>query len=368
MNRVSFRRAVLACGAESKGVFSLAKGRNLFVSRDFGNLEEYGNFSKYQKDIRRNIGKLNIEPALIACDMHPGYNSTIFAEELKSKSRRLVKIQHHHAHIVSCMAENNLKEKAIGVAFDGTGYGTDGAIWGGEFLVSTLKDFKRAAHLKYVPMPGGDKAVVEPWRMAAVYLNDAFGDNFLRLDMPFTKKICTRDWKLLKHLVDKNINSPKTSSVGRLFDAVASMLLRIFKVSYEAEAAIKLQECAEDAKDENGIYKYSIVKKDSLIIDPQQMIKGIVRDIKNGIDGSTIASKFHNTIAEMVGDICALLKISAKTNKIVLSGGVFQNRLLTKKILTILKRRGFNIYTHKQFSTTDAGVSIGQAMIAAARS
>lgn len=364
----NFKYPILACGAESKGAFSIAKGRDLFVSRDFGSLGDYNNLSKYEKNIKKDLKRFDIKPAIIACDMHPDYNSTTFAEELKIKDSRLIKVQHHHAHIASCMQDNNLKGEVIGIAFDGTGYGTDNGMWGGEFLISSLKDFKRAAHLKYLPMPGGDKAIMEPWRMAAVYLWDSFGDNFLNLGTPFTKKIKLKDWHLLRYIVARSINSPLTSSIGRLFDAVASMLILILKVNFEAEAAIRLQEFAERAGNEKGGYRYNIVKeKEGHIIDLKEMIREIARDIKAGVKDTVIAAKFHNSIAWLISDICVRLRRLNKINRVVLSGGVFQNRLLTERAIKMLRELDFDVYAHKRFSPSDAGISVGQAVVAGAR-
>ncbi len=367
MEGYDFKKAILACGAESKGVFSLAKGRNLFISKDFGNLGDYRNFSRYKSDIKKNISAHDIKPKLIACDMHPEYSSTLFAEELTGRTGRIERVQHHHAHIASCMVENRLKGKVIGVAFDGTGYGADGAIWGGEFFLSTLKDFKRAAHLEYIPMPGGDKVVSEPWRMAATYLWHTFGRDIHEIDIPFTNSIKKREWQMLNHLIDKGINAPLTSSMGRLFDAVAAMLFSISKVGHEAEAAIKLQGSAERAPREEGRYKYKIKKDDVLIIDTREVIKGIVKDIRAREECPKIASRFHNTVAAIVVDVSRRLRRLERTASVVLSGGVFQNKLLTEKVRAGLIGEGFDVHTHKILPTTDAGIPVGQAVIADAR-
>jgi len=364
MDGYDFKKAILACGAESKGVFSLAKGRNLFISKDFGYLGDYHNFSRYKRDIKKNISTLDIKPKLIACDMHPEYSSTIFAEEFIGRAGRIERVQHHHAHIASCMAENRLKGKVIGVAFDGTGYGMDGAIWGGEFLVSTLKDFKRAAHLEYIPMPGGDMAVSEPWRMAVAYLYHTFGGDLHKINIPFTKSVEKKEWQMLKYLIDRGINAPLTSSMGRFFDAVAAILFSISKVDREAEAAVKLQGSAEAVSREEGTYKYKIKKDDALIIDTREVIKGIVKDIKAREERPKIASRFHNTVAAMVVDVSRRLRSFERTASVVLSGGVFQNKLLTEKVRDGLIVEGFDVYTHNILPATDAGISVGQAVIA----
>ncbi len=211
MVKRNFRKTIVACGAESKGSFCIAKGRNVFISKEFGNLSDYGNLSRYEKAIKRDLKRLGIRPDIAACDMHPDYNSTELAQALKRDGAKLVEVQHHHAHIASCMYDNGLSGEVIGAAFDGTGYGPDGAIWGGEFIISSFKRFKRAGHLKYLPMAGGDKAVTEPWRMAAAYLTDSFGDKFLNLNIPFTKRIKAKEWRLLRYAIDRGINSPPTN-------------------------------------------------------------------------------------------------------------------------------------------------------------
>jgi len=357
-------KIILALGAESKGVFAILKGKELFVGKDFGNLADYANFARYEKSLKR----IGVKPDIVACDMHPGYNSTELAEELGAKGAKIIRIQHHHAHIVSAMADNALKGSVIGLAFDGTGYGTDGAVWGGEFLQATTKGFKRLAHLQYIPMPGGDMAVAEPWRMAGVYLKAAFGDKFLNIGIPLTKRLNKKKWRILDSMVARGINSPLTSSMGRFFDAAASLTLSIMKVKNEAEAAIALEREARKAAGERGGYKYSTQKtKEGYIIDPKNIIKSIVGDIRSGNSPAIIAAKFHNTVADMAVSTALKLSKSAKTKKVVLSGGVFQNKILTTKITEALKANGLSAFQHRDIPATDAGISVGQAIVARAR-
>jgi hydrogenase maturation protein HypF len=361
-------KIILGCGAESKGVFSLSNGDALFTSKDFGSLSDYGNFSRYKRRVAEALKRLGSAPEVISCDMHPGYQSTEFAQGFSGGGPRIVKVQHHHAHIASCMMENAVKGRVIGVAFDGTGYGPDGAVWGGEFLLASIRDYKRAAYLKYIPMPGGEMAVTEPWRMAAAYLEDAFGPDLLKIDIPLTGNIKAGEWAVLRHMIDNRINSPMTSSMGRLFDAAAAIILGVPRVSFEAEAAIKLQRAAEKAPDEEKSYAFGVKRSGALVIDASGIIKGIVGDLISGADKSAAAARFHNTVAKIITDICGRLRKSAKTKKVVLSGGVFQNSLLTNKAAAMLKKAGFNVYTHKLYSTTDAGISLGQIGVAGARS
>lgn len=365
MKKRRVRETVLALGAESKGVYALQKGRRLIVSRDFGDLADYDNFSRFEKAVKRELKRSS--PGIIVSDMHPGYNSTDLAEEIMPDSARLFKVQHHHAHIASCMRDNDLKGRVIGVAFDGTGYGPDGSIWGGEFLISTFKSFKRAAHLEYLPMPGGDKAVAEPWRMAAAYLQNSFGDKFLDLKIPFVRRLNKDDWHKLKYAVERKINSPLTSSVGRLFDAVSSIILCIFKVNFEAEAAIDLQKSAQEAFGEKGRYKNNVIRRKGIyVIDVKEMIRGIVRDIEDGIGPPIIAARFHNSISNIILTVCRSLRRESGIKRVAFGGGVFQNRLLFKKALALLNHSGFDLYTHRAFPATDAGISVGQAAIALA--
>jgi hydrogenase maturation protein HypF len=357
-------KVILAVGAESKGVFAVLKGKELFVSKEFGNLADYRNFARYEKNLKR----IGAKPDVVACDMHPGYNSTGLAEEIGARGAKIVRVQHHHAHIASAMADNALKENVIGLTFDGTGYGTDGAVWGGEFLRATAKGFKRLAHLKYIPMPGGDMAVVEPWRMAAAYLKDAFGDKFLNIGIPLTKRIDKKRWRILDRMAARGINAPLTSSMGRFFDAAASLVLSILKAKNEAEAAIALESEAQKAVDERGKYGYSVLKtKEGYIIDPKNTIKSIVRDIRSGKSRPVMAARFHNTVADMAVTMALKLGKTAKTKRVALSGGVFQNRILTAKITAALKESGLSVFRHSGIPATDAGISVGQAIVARAR-
>lgn len=365
MKRHRFKKAILACGTESKGVFSLAKGHNFFMSRNFGNLLEYKNFLDYKRAMKRDLRRMAITPDIIAHDLHPQYNSSILAKEIKKDDTLLMGIQHHHAHIASCMFDNGLDEKVIGVALDGTGYGLDGKIWGGEFLISSPADFERVAHLRYIPMPGGEAAIKQPWKMAAAYLRHSYGEGFLDDGAPFTKMIRKKDWQIVNKMVSKGINSPLTSSAGRLFDAVASMVMGIFEVSHEAEAAVKLEQLAWEAADIKSLYRIDISKEDGkFIIDPAVTIKSLLKDMKSGVDSPTVAARFHNTIAKMICDMCKRIKKKSGIKKVALSGGVFQNRLLTEKAHAMLREDGFEVFTHRRFPVTDAGIAAGQAFIA----
>ncbi|HEA46944.1 MAG TPA: carbamoyltransferase HypF [bacterium] len=366
---------VLACGGELKNTFCLTRGRYAFLSQHIGDLKNWESLRFYERSLEHFKRLFSIEPGIIAHDLHPEYLSTKYAVQLKHDMRyaicdmRLIGVQHHHAHIISCMVDNGVKGKVIGVAFDGTGYGTDGKIWGGEFLIADYRDFKRAGHLKYIPLPGGDKAIEEPYRMAISYLYQTLGKDFQKLKLDFNRKWNKNKVQILLKMIDKDINSPLTSSMGRLFDAVSS-LIRICDISsYEAQAAIELQQEAEKvtgSRLQATGYKYKIrEEKGIFIVDTRPIILGIVEDLKKKVAEPIIAAKFHNTVAEFTLDVCKRLKKKTGIDRVALSGGVFQNRLLLDKTLEKLRKNSFICYTHSRVPTNDGGISLGQAVIAA---
>ena len=368
-----FPLQVLGCGGELKSTFCLIKGKQALLSSSFGDLKSMETGDIYKKSIERYEKRHKITPKIIAHDLHPEYLSTKYANKLKTQNSKLqtIGVQHHHAHIVSCMVENGVKGKVIGVAFDGTGYGTDGKIWGGEFLIADYRDFKRVAHLKYIPLPGGDMAIKEPYRMAISYLYQTLGNDFKKLKLDFNRRWDKDKIGILLQMIDKNINSPLTSSMGRLFDAVSS-LIRICDISsYEAQAAIELQQEAEKATGyrlQATGYKYKIEdEKGVFIIDSRPIILGIVEDMKKKVVKSTIAAKFHNTVVEFTLDVCKRLKKKTGIDRVTLSGGVFQNRLLLDKTLEKLRKNSFTCYIHSRVPANDGGISLGQAVIAASK-
>ena len=360
----SIKKPILACGADMKGAFALARGDEAFPVDGFGDLSELDNFTKYGKSIKAHIKKLGIKPAIIACDFHPEYFSSKFAEsfQLSTIDCQLCRIQHHEAHIASAIVDNNIKGDVIGVAFDGTGYGSDGNIWGGEFFVGGLKSFKRVARLKYVAMPGGEKAVKEPWRMAVSYLHDAFGNDLPSLVKRWNKK----DVTILKLAIDKKVNSPLTSSAGRLFDAVGSIILSKDRISKEAELPIELERLVSGSK--CGAYKFKFQTDGEVIaIDTQEMVRGIIKDLSDKVEKNEISCKFHNTIAGIISKTALKLSKEFKVKQVCLSGGVFQNRCLTAKAVELLTREGTKVYRHSNIATNDSGIPIGQIAIANAR-
>jgi hydrogenase maturation protein HypF len=264
------------------------------------------------------------------------------------------------------MANNAIKGDVIGVAFDGTGYGSDGNIWGGEFFLGNLAGFRRMAHLDYIPMPGGDATVREPWRMAASYLYRVYGGRFLKRDIDFVKGIDARQWAVLKAMIDKKINSPLTSSAGRLFDAVGSIVLLKKYADSEAQLPIELEKMAIKSCDE--AYGFEIKSRAAIqVIDVSKMLKTIVEDLSNGVSRPIISTRFHNTIANLITKTVLNLRKKFLVKKVVLSGGVFQNRYLTGKTVSALQKSGMAVYTNSKVETSDAGIPVGQVAIADAR-
>jgi hydrogenase maturation protein HypF len=363
---------VLACGAELKNTFCLSKGNAYFISQHIGDLENLEAYNFYTETIKHYERFFRIEPRIIAHDLHPDYLSTKYALERTHQSAisnpqsaiQLIAVQHYHAHMVSCMAEHNLSEKVIGVTFDGTGYGTDGQVWGGEFLVGDYSDYQRMGHLVYVPLPGGDTAIKNPYRMTLSFLFSLYGRKCLEMDIPFIQRLNRKEADIILRQLETGVNTLQTSSCGRLFDAVSSLLSVRERVTYEAQAAIELEMMAEE-----GIKKFypwgSKEEDDQIIIDTKQIISAIIEDIKRGIKVPVISAGFHNTVAQFIGETCKVIKEKTGLDKVVLSGGVFQNRLLLLKTTDLLRETGFTVYSHQRVPTNDGGISLGQSVIAA---
>ncbi|MDP3143461.1 MAG: hypothetical protein Q8N14_05965 [Candidatus Omnitrophota bacterium] len=361
---IKAKNDLLACGADLKNTFALVSGDKMYVSSINGDLQNLDNFLEYERNIGAAIKGLNIRPRLICCDLHPEYFSSKFAVSLAKKHKLPVEfIQHHHGHVASCMFENGETGKGIGIAFDGTGYGTDGSIWGAEFLKFDYKNFKRLVQLKYIPLAGGDKAILEPWRLTATWLYSIYKDKLLDLKIDFIKKMSRKKWLVIKQMLDKDINSPLSSSMGRLFDAVSALIGLKDVVEYEAQAAIELEQKASQFYPQDlASYKFRIEKRDNLIINPEAIFPQIIADLKNKEEIGKIALKFHYTIAVMIKEACLLIRKKEGLNKVFLSGGVFQNKILTEKAVELLKKAGFQIFIHLT-SPNDSCISIGQAII-----
>ncbi|MBN2008744.1 carbamoyltransferase HypF [candidate division KSB1 bacterium] len=357
--------AILACGAELKNTVCLTKGNRAFLSQHIGDLKNRESYQFYQHTINHLQRILDIHPEIIAYDMHPNYLSSRYALEQDIGIRK-IPVQHHHAHIMSCMAEHHLDGPVIGLAFDGTGYGTDGNIWGGEALVVDGAKFERVAHLEYMPMPGGDLAIREPWRMALSYLYYSFGNDIF--DMPSSFWNCTDEQqrRICLSMIQKNFNSPLTSSLGRLFDGVASLLRICQHASYEGQPAIMLEMIMENS--EKYIpYKFEWKRKeDCYIIQLRSILNGVIQDILARQKAGTISARFHETIIHLFCELCIQLKSDTGLNRVVMSGGVFQNVCLATGLRDALEQREFTVFTQQYVPSNDGGIALGQAAIAAA--
>jgi hydrogenase maturation protein HypF len=355
-----FPRQVLACGAELKNTFCLAKEGHAFVSHHIGDLENAETLRSFTEGIEHFRRLFDIDPQVVAHDLHPEYLSTKYAVDLADQSPvRLEGVQHHHAHIASCLADNGADDTVIGVAFDGTGYGSDGTIWGGEFLVAGLAGFERGGHLAPVPMPGGAAAVRQPWRMAAAYLGAATD----HLDVVRRNQ---QRWAAMVAMAAKGLNSPLTSSAGRLFDAVASILGVRDAINYEGQAAVELEQLADPG--ETGGYPAGIEAGEGPFrVRGADLVQAVVGDLAAGVPAPVIAARFHHGVAALIEGGCLLLRERHGLGTVALSGGVFQNTLLLHEAAARLEARGFTVLVHSRVPCNDGGISLGQAVVAAAR-
>jgi len=352
---------LLAAGSELKNTFCITNQGYAFLSHHVGDMENYETLKSFEEGVAHFERLFRVRPQALACDLHPNYLATRFAQERSEREGiPLISVQHHHAHIAACMAEHRLDEPVIGASFDGTGYGEDGAIWGGEFLVAGFKDCRRAAHLEYFPLPGGDAAIKRPARTALALLWS------LGLDwedtLPPVQEFCAEDRTILRTQLEKRINTPDTSSMGRLFDAAAALAGVRQKVNYEGQAAIEFEALVDPT--EKGGYHFEL---DGSQIRMRGAVEAMMQDVFAGIPSSRISARFHNGLAEMVRKITE--KISAETGirKVILSGGVWQNITLLGRTLSLLRDGGVQVYIHQEVPPNDGGLSLGQAVIAAAR-
>jgi hydrogenase maturation protein HypF len=343
--------AVLACGAQLKNTFCLAHDGRAFVSHHIGDLENHETLRAYEEGVAHFSRLFAITPSVVAHDLHPEYLSTKYALD---RGLPPVGVQHHHAHIAACLADNEQAGPVIGVAFDGTGYGTDGTLWGGEFLVADLVGFERAGHLLPVPLPGGAAAIREPWRMAAAYGVPA-GLDVARRNAP--------DWDRVVALARRGIGSPPTSSVGRLFDAVAAVLGVRDRVTYEGQAAVELEQRADPG--EQGAYPVRLDGGSPFTVRGADLVAAVVADLASGVPA--VAARFHNTIARLVVAGAVRVRETTGLTRVALSGGVFQNVLLLDRAVAGLEAEGFTVLVHRRVPPNDGGISLGQAAVATAR-
>ncbi|MEJ2262532.1 MAG: carbamoyltransferase HypF [Anaerolineales bacterium] len=351
--------SILATGAELKNTFCLTRDHYAFLSHHIGDLENYETLRSFEEGVVHFERLFRVKPEAIAYDLHPNYLSTRYGlTRAEREGLPAVGVQHHHAHIAACMAENGFEgnKPVIGVAFDGTGYGDDGAIWGGEILLSDYAQYQRVYHLAYVPLPGGDKAIREPWRMALAWLEHA-GLEWAE-DLPPVRQD-PLELSVLRHQLQSGLNAPPTSSMGRLFDAISALAGVRQQVNYEAQAAIELEALADP--DEVGVYPLEISDE---VIDPTPLIQAAVMDLRRGLPVGKIAARFHNGLAGMVLQVCQRLRAHFGVTEVVLSGGVWQNMTLLTRAEALLGRAGFAVYVHRQVPANDGGLALGQAMIA----
>ncbi len=354
--------AVLACGAELKNTICLIRGNQAFLSQHIGDLENTATEDFFRLTSRHMQRILNIEPEILAYDLHPDYLSTRWALEQEGVQKAAV--QHHHAHVVSAMAENRIDGPVIGLAFDGTGYGSDGAIWGGEVLVADEQTFDRAAHFAYLPMPGSTAAIKQPWRMGLSYLYAAYGDALVDLPLPFLRGIEGKRAAIILEMIKKRINAPLTSSLGRLFDGVAALVGLCNEVAFEGQAAMELEMMAASTAD----YSYDCHWPSGapVQIPTAPIIRAVVEDLLQGTAPALISARFHLTLVRLFTDFCDHLRRDTGLTRVVLSGGVFQNAILLGGLVRALEDKKFKVYTQIQVPTNDGGLSLGQAIIAAA--
>jgi hydrogenase maturation protein HypF len=359
----SFQSQILACGAELKNTFCITRDSFAFISHHIGDLENLETFTSFKDAIDHFKRLFNLNPEAVAHDLHPEYLSTKYALSLDEELIK-VGVQHHHAHIASCMVDNDLEGEVVGVAMDGLGFGEDGRLWGGEFFVADFLEAERIAHLDYIEMPGGAKAIREPWRMAAIYLHRTLGDEFLDLGIDFIERLDRRAWGLLRQMARSSTNSPETSSMGRLMDAVSSLVGLRDRISYEGQAAIELEAIAEPGC--SLAYEFELSEGGS-IIKAEPVIRRAVEDLLDGASAASVSAKFHIGVVNLIVRVAQRIREERRLDRVVLSGGVFQNMLLLEKSCQRLKGEGFEVFTHSRVPTSDGGISLGQAAVANAR-
>ena len=354
--------SVLACGGELKNTFCLTKGTHAILSQHIGDLENLETMEFFRETLAHVQRFFRVHPVAVAHDLHPNYLGTRFA--LHDSGLPPIAVQHHHAHIASCMADNGLDGTVIGVALDGTGYGTDGNIWGGEFLVCNFLDFQRAGHLANIPLPGADAAVRQPWRSALSYLVATFGTIDRKPSLPLFRDVPTEQLRVVETMLERHLNTVQTSSCGRLFDAVASLIGLRHQTTYEGQAAIELEMIASTA---GGIYDFAITDRIPFQVDLRPTTACIVREMRLGTAPADISARFHSTVAHIVADGCTRIRDHHGLNRVCLSGGTFQNLRLLGQTTDLLRQAGFEAFTHHRVPTNDGGLSLGQAVIAGHR-
>jgi hydrogenase maturation protein HypF len=343
---------ILATGAHLKNTIALKKGNNIFISQHIGDLSTEESNKTFKKVINDFQLLYNCKPDKVICDLHPEYISTKHAKQMREE---IEEVQHHYAHIAACRFENQLEGDALGVSWDGTGYGLDGTVWGGEFFLTDDYSYKHFAQFQKFKLPGGEKAIKEPRRTLAGILYEIAGNNFTsEFSDLINGKFNSAEIGLIINMLSKNINSPITSSAGRLFDAVSSLLGICDRSSYEGQAAMMLEFTA--VSNENGFYPFDIKKENILTIGWQPIIISVINDLRRDVEPSTISAKFHNTLAEVILQVAE----KSKMTKVILSGGCFQNALLTEQTISLLQQNNYKVYWHQRIPPNDGGIAVGQ--------
>jgi hydrogenase maturation protein HypF len=358
-------QTILALGGELKSAVCLARGDRAFLSQHIGDLQGVSTADLFEETISHLQGLLSLTPQVVAHDLHPDYHSSRRARQFEGVRR--VAVQHHHAHLAACMAEHRLGGEVLGVIFDGAGLGPDGTVWGGEFLQGGYDGCRRLGRIRPVPLPGGDAAVAEPWRMALAWLRAAFGEQATdwagRLGLESTENALP----LLLQMMNQGINSPLTSSCGRLFDAAAAMLGVRQRVHYEGQAALELEAVAEGAEEEGGSFPIALKQREGLLeVDFAPAVAALAQKVVSGGDRHQLARVFQRTVAEAAAECCGQLAERTGLARVVLSGGCFQNRLLAQDLSRLLAKRGLMVYSHRLVPPNDGGIALGQILVAAA--
>jgi len=356
-------REILACGGELKNTLCLTKDHYAILSQHIGDLENLETMQFFRQTLDHLKRFFRVSPVAVAHDLHPNYWTTRFALEQCGEQSELptIGVQHHHAHIASCMADNGITGKVIGVAFDGTGYGTDGRIWGGEFLACDYLGFERLGHLSYVPLAGGDSAVRQPWRSALAYLNAAFGSEAAALALPLYREVPAKQIAFVNAMIARRVQTVDTSSCGRLFDAVASILGIRHETTYEGQAAVELEAAASG---EDGAYPFDLIDGVPFGIDLQETIRALTADFLKGAAAPAVSARFHRTMARVIAASCDRIREAVSLNRVCLSGGTFQNLRLLHHSVSELRALGFEVFVHHRVPPNDGGISLGQAVIA----
>jgi len=353
---------VFAAGAHEKNTFCVMREGNAYVSQHIGDLDNAKSIDAYTNGIEDFIRMFRVEPEIAACDAHPDYASTRYARELAERwGCPLVRVQHHHAHIASVLAEHGIRERVIGIALDGTGFGADGAVWGGEFLIASTAGFRRAGHFGYVPMPGGEYCIRETDRMAAALLINAYGgvESIPRFD--FFDRFGKKKLETMQRMILSKLNTPLTSSCGRLFDGVSALIGLCSRPTYEAQGAVLLESCAGDMQ---SLDPYPFRREENGVLLFDETVRRIVDDLRMGESPERMARRFHSTIIRGCLDMTMHIRKETRINRVALSGGVFQNRLMIRHLAGLLKENGFEVFRNMNFPPNDGGISLGQGVIA----